>query len=52
VPSRTRFTRVGDLSEGGSAGVGEELAVDGVGDPSFELSWSSRYGKPLFAAVS
>jgi len=32
--------------------VGDELAIESVGDPAFELSWSSPEGETLFAAVS
>jgi hypothetical protein len=44
VPSRIRLTRGSGVAEGGSAGVGEELAVDGVGDPSLEAPHGLEMG--------
>jgi hypothetical protein len=37
---------------GVSAGGGAEVGVDLAGDVAFELSWSSRCGEKLLAAVS
>ncbi|MEP7018874.1 MAG: hypothetical protein ABI899_12750, partial [Actinomycetota bacterium] len=46
VPSRTRFNGRRRVCLGGLLGVGEELAVEGVGDPPLEAAQRFEVGQP------
>src|SRR5665647_293349 len=46
VPSRARAITLWRADECGSCGVGEELAVQGVGDPPLETAQRFKLGLP------